>query len=129
MNKYTILVCGGRDFNDKKFVDKTLDEIMNSNDISKIIQGEASGADKLAKLYALEKGIPLVSLAADWNKFGKAAGPLRNDEMLKLNPNLVIAFPGGKGTKDMVKKSIQAGIQTIEYFVFEGEIKSKIHNL
>lgn len=128
MKNITVLVCGGRDFSDEDFVFKILNEIHKEHIIELIIQGEASGADFLAKKFSLENNIKLLSVPAEWNKYGPAAGPKRNEQMLNENPNLVVAFPGGKGTKDMVRKSLAKKTKTIEFFVFEGEIKTKIHN-
>jgi hypothetical protein len=58
-----------------------------------------------------------VTIQADWKRYGPAAGPLRNAEMLhEYQPDGVIAFPGGKGTTDMIKKARQAGIKVWEPF-------------
>ena len=51
---------------------------------------------------------------ADWEKHGKAAGPKRNKRMLEWKPDLVVAFPGGKGTANMVQQARQAGVEVIE---------------
>lgn len=105
-----VLVCGGRDYADKEFVFETLDSIPG---ITTIIHGAATGADSLGALWATEKGIRVLAVPANWKEYGKSAGPIRNREMLKLEPDLVVAFPGGKGTKDMMQVARKAGIKTI----------------
>jgi hypothetical protein len=76
-----------------------------------IIHGGATGADTLAQAYANDRVIPTLVFKADWDKYGRAAGPKRNAAMLKQGkPDLVIAFPGGKGTADMVRRAEAAGV-------------------
>jgi len=82
-----------------------------------IIEGECDGADKLAKKAAVECDIPCRSYPADWDKYGNAAGPIRNQQMLDSeHPEMVIAFHSnieyGKGTKDMVNRAQKHGIET-----------------
>lgn len=82
--------------------------------ITMVIQGGATGADWLAKYWARSHGIKDVEFKADWGK-GRSAGPKRNAVMLaNSEPDLVVAFPGGAGTADMVKKAKNAGIRVIE---------------
>lgn len=95
-----ILVCGGRDYPDEGYVFKILDHIVPFD--AMIIHGGAKGADALADSWAKCRIVKIKVYKADWEKYGKKAGILRNIEMLKENPDLVIAFPGGKGTKHMV---------------------------
>jgi len=78
----------------------------------KLVTGDARGADALARSWALVYGVPHRCYVAHWEKHGKAAGPLRNQRMLDENPvDLVIAFPGGAGTADMVRRAEAAGIE------------------
>ena len=117
-----ILVCGGRDYLDYLTVSKTLDGIIRELDYDTdsvtIIQGGAKGADFLAKVYAYcfgWGGINCVEYPADWNRYKGGAGPIRNQQMLdEGNPDLVVAFKGGSGTADMVRRSKKAGIRVIE---------------
>lgn len=105
-----VLVCGGRDFSDYERVDDYLASLYPPP--TAIIHGCARGADSLASRWARENAVPEVCFKADWNKNGKAAGPIRNAEMLaKGKPDLVVAFPGGRGTADMVAKAIAAGVE------------------
>lgn len=70
------------------------------------------GADFLAQRWALVRGLASMEFIASWTKFGKAAGPIRNEWMLKYGqPDLVVAFPGGRGTENMVKLADEAGVE------------------
>lgn len=115
-----VLVCGGRDYSDYDTVCKTLDEIINlpfEEAYTKvvIIHGMARGADALADKYAVNRYIPVESYPADWEKHGRAAGHVRNKQMLdEGKPDLVIAFPGGKGTANMVEQAQKAGIKVVQ---------------
>ena len=115
-----ILVCGGRDFLDYLKLRDVLDSLINdledpSNVV--IIQGGAKGADFLAKVYAYcwgWGGLMCEEYPADWRKHGKGAGSIRNQQMLdEGRPNLVVAFPGGSGTADMVRRARKAGVEVI----------------
>lgn len=80
-----------------------------------LIAGDASGVDDFAVEWAFVNGIAAAKWYACWDKFGKAAGPIRNAAMLKFGkPDLVLAFPGGAGTADMVKKARTAGVEVRE---------------
>lgn len=103
----TVIVTGGRAYKNRELVTKVLDSL----NITMLVQGGASGADKIAKEWANTKGIRCLTIEADWNKYKKAAGPLRNSEMLKAFPNaVVVAFKGGKGTEDCVQRAMSRGM-------------------
>jgi hypothetical protein len=115
-----ILVCGGRDFNNRLFLAATLESL---GPITRVIHGGARGADMLAGEWAIENGIPFEVFGADWEKYGRAAGPRRNAEMLaKGKPDLVVAFPGGRGTADMVRRAKAKGVPVKEIGVVEIEV-------
>lgn len=76
-----------------------------------VIHGAASGADRLAGEVATEMGIPVEEFPARWNDYGRAAGVIRNQMMLTHGkPDLVLAFPGGRGTADMVARARKANV-------------------
>ena len=79
-----------------------------------IIAGGASGVDTVAIDWAIVNWVHFTEVRADWTKYKKAAGYIRNAEMLKLNPDLVIAFPGGKGTANMIGLAEIAGVKVIK---------------
>lgn len=109
-----VIVCGGRDYADAARVHEVLDGLVHHLPITEVIQGAARGADALAKAWAVSRGIPCVSVPAQWRKFGKQAGALRNTRMLKeYGAEAVIAFPGGRGTYNMVAQARAAGVRVI----------------
>ena len=107
-----VLVCGGRDYDDRHSLFTILDNYHTENEIKCLIHGDARGADRLAAKWAEDRNIEsIAAFPADWEKYGKSAGPVRNQEMLDYGrPDLVIAFPGGKGTADMTYRAEKAGI-------------------
>lgn len=109
-----VLVCGGRDYDNQSDLYMTLDRMHRSTPITLVIHGGASGADSWAGQWALSRKVPVLECPADWPKYGRQAGPLRNAEMLKHEPDHVVAFPGGRGTADMVRKAKRAGVNVIE---------------
>ncbi len=109
-----ILVCGGRDFNDMGFASTFLDGINAISPIEMVIYGGAPGADMLGKFWAERTGIHSARVEAQWQRYGKSAGPKRNAAMLLLKPDLVVAFPGGVGTADMVRRAKGASIPVRE---------------
>ena len=120
-----VLVCGGRDFRDKQKLSETLDAIVPRtaadrygnwlpSDIT-ILSGGAPGADRMAADWAVVNWCDLREFPANWRAHGPAAGPIRNQRMIDEGmPDLVVAFPGGRGTADMVSRARKAGIEVIE---------------
>jgi hypothetical protein len=112
-----VLVCGGRDFADRRAVFLALDKLHALNGITKVIHGGATGADRLGRRWAKSRGIPHKGYPvppAQWLVLGKAAGPLRNQRMLdKSKPDCVVAFPGGRGTADMIRRAQRARVLVI----------------
>ena len=107
----TVLVCGGRTFHDGGLVEQTLNQLHAHTPITHLVHGGAQGADRLGGLWAWSMKIRCTVVHPDWVKHGKRAGPLRNQEMLDTYaPSLVVAFPGGRGTEDMVRRAIDAGV-------------------
>lgn len=106
-----LLVCGGRDYNDRDAIYCALTELHPSVVIT---GGCPTGADVIAGAWAFPV-VPLEVFPADWAKHGKAAGPIRNQMMIdKGKPDAVLAFPGGRGTADMVWRAKAAGIRVID---------------
>jgi len=117
INGETWLICGGRDFSQESTFRSAMIQIMELRGCpAKVVQGGARGADRMAAEWARLMAIEVIEVRADWQKYGKAAGSIRNTLMLKAHrPHVVIAFPGGPGTRDMVKKANAAcGIDVIE---------------
>lgn len=109
---FTVLVCGGREYADWTTLHDVMGSIHHDRRITKIIHGCARGADEMAGRWADLVDIPARKYYADWKTHGKAAGPIRNQEMLDDGrPDLVIAFPGGRGTADMIWRAQVAGVE------------------
>lgn len=109
-----VLVCGGSSYRDKAAVFDELDKLHRHQPISLIINGGARGADYSSSQWAKERCIPLRVFKADWQQFGDQAVFLLNDEMLHdAQPDLILAFPGGDVTSDMISKGKNSGIRLI----------------
>lgn len=110
-----VLVCGGRDYTDRAALKSVLDAIHEDQGIEVLITGAASGADYLAETWARTARVPYVGHPAKWEQLGKKAGIIRNNEMLfRWKPDLVVAFPGGKGTTHMVASARSLNVEVIE---------------
>lgn len=108
-----LLVCGPRDMHTNHY--QLVKESLTTFGATEIIHGGASGADMMADFAAKELNMPVTVFNANWNIHGKAAGPIRNQQMLdEGKPGAVLAFQPKtgltKGTGDMVRRSKQAGL-------------------
>ena len=116
-----ILVTGDRNWTDEASVERHLKEL----GATEVIEGEARGADTLARVVAERNGWKVHKFPADWEEFGKAAGVIRNSRMLEEKPDLVLAFHdklhASKGTKDCVKRALAHGMTT--YLVVHNEVE------
>jgi len=109
-----VLVCGGRNFRSPAQVQRILDVLHAERPFTALMQGGANGVDKMSSEWAATKPeIKRYVCRAEWEKFGKAAGPKRNARMLEWKPDLVVAFAGGRGTANMVMQAVKAGIRVL----------------
>lgn len=107
-----ILIAGGRDFADKQFLEQYMSKYLE--DATLVISGTAKGADSLGEKWANSNDIPVERYPAQWSKYGAAAGPIRNQEMLdKGKPDLVVVFKGGTGSAHMAKIARKAGVKVM----------------
>lgn len=110
-----VIVCGGRAYADYARVFAVLDALHAERTITALATGRAAGADHYAAHWAITRVRELVQFNADWRQYGRAAGPIRNARMLaEFAPDVVVAFPGGAGTADMVAKARAAGVEVVE---------------
>jgi hypothetical protein len=110
-----VLVCGGRAFTDAARVKRELGALHARFNFTTVIEGGAVGADTLARQWAEEAGVHVEEYQADWATLGPSAGPIRNKQMLDDGqPELVVAFPGGRGTANMKEQAGQAGVRVVE---------------
>jgi hypothetical protein len=112
-----VLVCGGRNYSDYTCMSVFLQNYLSKEDI--LIHGKSRGADSLSEivrtdLYGKDES-KVIRFPADWERYRKRAGFIRNQQMLdEGKPDLVLAFPGGSGTLDMVTRARKAGVIVIE---------------
>jgi len=98
-----VLVCGGRYYDDWTFIVNVLDSVHARQPVTLLIEGGATGADSLARRWAIARGIEVATYRANWDRYEHRAVPIRNSQMLlKGRPELVVAFKGGRGTAHMV---------------------------
>ena len=110
-----VLICGDRNWKDTTAIQRCVDSLPAS---AVIIEGGARGADSIAAACGVFRGLVVLHFPADWNRHGKAAGPIRNRQMLtEGKPDIVIFFhnnlKGSRGTRDMVKISWAKGLPVI----------------
>lgn len=112
-----VLVTGGRDYSAAGPLREFLDRL--DPQPSLLIEGGARGADTLARLWAESKGIQVATMKANWGAYKRAAGFIRNAAMVRMAKGLadagwdvvVVAFPGGAGTKNCIEQSSKAGLR------------------
>ena len=106
-----IIVCGGRNYTDTYAVFAALDSLhVDFGEPLFIIHGGATGADQRAGEWAEVRGMPCAVVKANWEFYAKSAGPRRNEWMMDLRPDLVVAFPGNAGTQNMVSLADRKGV-------------------
>ena len=101
---FKVIIAGSRDFSNYSYLKNKMDIILSSiKEDVEIVSGKAPGADTLGENYAKERNYPIKPFPADWNKFGKRAGPIRNSEMSEY-ADACVCFWDGKsdGTKNMI---------------------------
>jgi hypothetical protein len=114
-----VLICGDRLWDDKELIRATVQALLKKHKKLVVIDGTAPGADRLGHEVAKELKLGFQRFPADWMRYGLAAGPIRNRQMLKEGrPDLVLAFHDdlkmSKGTKDMIKVAQKAGVEVIK---------------
>lgn len=119
---FRLLVAGGRDFYDYKFLDTVLTNWLESytgtknedsstwDDKVTIVHGDAGGTDRLAAMWASYNDLEVEAHPANWKRHGVSAGPIRNAEMVASGVDFAILFPGGPGTKNMKEVLERNGI-------------------
>lgn len=115
---YSMIVTGGRDWRDAGYVSRILTQIHEKEGIAEIVEGGATGVDRYARNWARRNNIPCRTFVADWQKHGRAAGPIRNEQMahyaLGNYFRKCVVFPGGKGTANMREIAEKHGIEIID---------------
>lgn len=104
-----ILVCGGRDYENADVIGRTMAMVASGRD-HVLVHGGARGADTVAARIAEVRGWEIEEHPARWREYGPAAGPMRNQQMVDGGADVVLAFPGGRGTEDLVRRATAAGL-------------------
>lgn len=122
-----IVICGSRNWTNGRMIWAFLETLADGVDPSSIevVHGDAHGADRIAGSAAKALGFTVTPVPADWETYGKAAGPERNTRMVLMAPRRVVAFRrDGKsnGTDDMIRKSLRNHIH-VTLFDERGEVR------
>lgn len=110
-----VTVAGPRDYTNKEFIDKMLEETLSdilAKDVLPIhiVEGGAYGVDSLAKLYALQNELPYTEIKADWDKYGRSAGPRRNQKMAEMSDYCIVFFKGSRGSASMIAEALKQNV-------------------
>lgn len=110
------IIAGSRTITDSS---KLIEAIEQSHfEITKVLCGGAHGVDRLGELYALDHDIPIQYFLANWEEYGKAAGPIRNTEMAENADALILIWDGAsRGSADMLKKATAKGLKVFVHIV------------
>jgi hypothetical protein len=118
-----VIIAGGRDYDDYPTLKARMDRLNNLSPITCVICGEARGADSLGKRWAIESGREVISMPADWNKYGKSAGYRRNEEMAKIADGLVAFWDGkSRGTSHMIDLAKKYKLKMIAVFDYSEDV-------
>ena len=108
---YKVIIAGSRDFADYALLCSFADQVLAGAEDIEIVSGGARGADALGERYARERGYALKVFPADWKKWGRAAGPIRNGQMADYADALIAFWDGqSSGTRDMIQKAEEKGL-------------------
>ena len=109
-----VLVCGSRSWNNRRTVYVALDELHARYHFTCVMTGAYHGIDNYAEQWARNRCIKYIGVPANWRQHGLGAGPIRNQRMIdEERPELGVAFPGGDGTADMVRRLEAAKIELV----------------
>lgn len=116
MRPFTIILAGGRDYDDAARLTAALDSLLGWHGPIRLVEGGCpTGADAGARWWRVMRGVDGKTYPADWDRHGRSAGPIRNSTMLREEePDLVVICPGGRGTADMHDKARRAGVKIAE---------------
>lgn len=121
MSEFKLIVAGGRDYMDYEHLSRVLFAMADVEFADKelsIVSGMAKGADALGHKFAKENHVKVYEFPADWGKYGKRAGPLRNEEMAKFSDGLLAFWDGqSRGTAHMIRtiENMRKPVHVIRY--------------
>lgn len=118
-----LIVAGSRSITDKELVYQLIDAECSWLRVIEIVSGGAPGVDRLAEQYAIDKGVSLTLCPAGWDKYGKAAGPIRNQEMGEYGDRLLCIWDGeSRGSANMISVMQKLG-KPYNVVTIKGETK------
>lgn len=121
-----VIIAGSRTFNDYEKLKSYCDKVLSSQNNIEIVSGTATGADMLGERYAKEKNYSIKKFPADWDKYGKGAGYIRNKEMAEYSDALIAFWNGkSKGTKNMLELSRIKELPIRIFYFNNGKNRSK----
>ncbi|WP_276819469.1 DUF2493 domain-containing protein [Mailhella massiliensis] len=125
-----LAVVGSRDFQDYAWLEHCLLRVFRVEELEAVISGGARGADGLAARFAAAHQLPLVVIPADWKRYGRKAGPIRNTEIV-ARADAVAAFWDGRspGTRDTITKARNAGLRVEVFFCGRGIAEGGVNPL
>ena len=106
-----LIIAGGRDYTRRKSDVAFLDGIKEQ--VTEVVSGCYTGADAFGEKWAWRNGIPVKQFPADWDRYGKPAGPIRNQQMAKY-ADAVVLLPGGEGTASMYREAVIQGLRIFD---------------
>lgn len=116
---FRVIIAGSRDFDDYALLQEHADYMLSRQEDIEIVSGGASGADALGERYAKDRGYKLKIFPADWVKYGRRAGPIRNREMAEYADALLAYWDGkSRGTQNMIEEARARGLK-VSIKIFE----------
>ena len=109
-----IIIAGGRDFVPTQAHWTLLDDLRKTVQWDEVVSGGARGADRFGELWGRSRGIHVRVFPADWERYGRRAGPLRNIQMAEYADGVVL-FPGGTGTAHMARTAASYRLRIWDY--------------
>jgi len=111
-----VIIAGSRNIGNYKLVKRVVE--LSDFDITEVVSGECRGVDKLGEKWAEENGIPIKSFPANWERYGKAAGPMRNAEMAEYADSLILIWNPkvSRGSRSMYKEAQKRNLPIFEWF-------------
>jgi len=110
-----VLITGGRDYRNQREMFSVLDRLHAERKFTYLMHGDASGADQMSHRWAKKRGVQPVAFEALWDANGNKDGNARNGRMLDfMKPDVCIAFSGGRGTANMMRRAREAGVELID---------------
>ena len=118
-----LLIAGGRDFDDYELLCSVVDRYRGEHRVKRIVSGGAGGADRLGERYAKRHHLPILRIKPEWDRHGRAAGILRNQDLVDAADHVICFWDEkSKGTQDTIKKTRRAN-KSLEIVVYSCKTK------